>query len=144
MAVIHRLDQPVQGVLVFAKDKESAAKLSKQMQQGKFEKLIWHIHRDIRIKNRKLLIDELEKDGRTNTSKVVAKKTANSKRAELSYKVLKETEEGSLLEVSLKTGRHHQIRVQLAHAGSMIFGDAKYNAKCTKEDANHRSFFMCI
>ena len=50
--------------------------------------------------------------------------------------VLNETEDGSLLEVSLKTGRHHQIRVQLAHAGLPIFGDAKYNPKCTKEDAS--------
>lgn len=137
VAVIHRLDQPVQGVLVFAKDKESAAKLSKQMQQGKFEKTYLAYTQGHTDKKQETLIDELEKDGRTNTSKVVAKKTANSKRAELSYKVLKETEEGSLLEVSLKTGRHHQIRVQLAHAGLPIFGDAKYNAKCTKEDANH-------
>ena len=83
-------------------------------------------------KTKKAQQSSVEKDGRTNTSKVVAKKTANSKRAELSYKVLKEAEEGSLLEVSLKTGRHHQIRVQLAHAGLPIFGDAKYNAKCTK------------
>ena len=67
---------------------------------------------------------------------MVLKKTQNSKRAELSYKVLKETEQGSLLEISLKTGRHHQIRVQLAYAGLPIFGDAKYNPKCTKEDVN--------
>lgn len=136
VAVIHRLDQPVQGVLVFAKDRESGAKLSKQMQQGKFEKIYLAYTQGHTDKKQETLVDELEKDGRTNTSKVVSKKTQNSKRAELSYKVLKETEEGSLLKVSLKTGRHHQIRVQLAHAGLPIFGDAKYNVKCTKEDAS--------
>ena len=74
------------------------------------------------------LIDELEKDGATNTSKVVSKKTKNSKKAVLDYKVIKETEEGALLEIHLQTGRHHQIRVQTAHAGMPIFGDTKYNS----------------
>lgn len=136
VAVIHRLDQPVQGILVFAKDRQSAAKLSKQMQQGKIEKTYLAYTQGYTDKKQEVLINELEKDGKTNTSKVVLKKTQNSKRAELSYKVLKETEQGSLLEISLKTGRHHQIRVQLAYAGLPIFGDAKYNPKCTKEDVN--------
>ncbi len=135
VAVVHRLDQPVQGVLVFAKDRKSAAKLSGQMQQGKFEKTYLAYVQGYTEKKEDVLVNEMEKDGKTNTSKVVLKKTSNSKRAELSYKVLKETEKGSLLEISLRTGRHHQIRVQLAHAGLPIFGDAKYNPKCTKEDA---------
>lgn len=135
VAVVHRLDQPVQGVLVFAKDRKSAAGLSAQIQQGKFEKTYLAYTQGHTDKKEEVLVHQLEKDGRTNTSKVVLKKTQNSKRAELSYKVLKETEDGSLLEISLKTGRHHQIRVQLAYAGLPIFGDAKYNPKCTKEDA---------
>ena len=135
VAVIHRLDQPVQGILVFAKDKKSASNLSKQMQQGGFGKIYLAYVQGHTSNGQAILVDELEKDGKTNTSKVVSKKTQNSKQAKLSYKVLKETEAGSLLEVSLESGRHHQIRVQLAHAGLPIFGDAKYNLKCTKEDA---------
>ena len=89
VAVIHRLDQPVQGILVFAKDRQSAAKLSKQMQQGKIEKTYLAYTQGYTDKKQEVLINELEKDGKTNTSKVVLKKTQNSKRAELSYKVLK-------------------------------------------------------
>lgn len=135
VAVIHRLDQPVQGVLVFAKDKKSAALLNQQIQQGKFEKTYLAYTQGHSDKKQGNLIHELEKDGKTNTSKVVLKKTQNSKKAELSYQVVRETKEGSLLEISLKTGRHHQIRVQLSYVGLPIFGDRKYNSSCTKEEA---------
>ena len=135
LAVVHRLDQPVQGILVFAKDRKSAALLSKQIQQGKFEKIYLAYTQGHIDKKQGTLIHELEKDGRTNTSRVVLNKTQNSKKAELFYKILKETEEGSLLEIHLKTGRHHQIRVQMAYIGLPIFGDAKYNPECDKESA---------
>lgn len=127
IAVVHRLDQPVQGVLVFAKNKESANDLSRQIQQGKMEKIYRAFVQGKPEKAEGCLVDELEKDARTNTSRIVKKKTANSKKAVLHYKVLKETEEGTLLEIALETGRHHQIRVQMAHAGMPIWGDAKYN-----------------
>lgn len=127
LAVIHRLDQPVQGVLVFAKNKESAAKLSQQIQQGKMEKKYLAYVQGKPEEKEGHLVNELEKDARTNTSRVVEKKTSSSKRAELDYRVLKETREGSLVEIHLHTGRHHQIRVQMAYAGMPLFGDTKYN-----------------
>ncbi len=80
------------------------------------------------------LVNEMEKDSRTNTSRVVEKKTSSSKRAELDYCVLKETEEGSLVEIHLHTGRHHQIRVQMAYAGMPLFGDTKYNLEEKEKD----------
>lgn len=129
LAVVHRLDQPVQGVLVFAKNKESASDLSRQMQQGQMQKYYLAYVQGFPKEKEGCLTDELEKDARTNTSRVVKKKTANSKKAVLEYRVVKETEEGTLLEIHLHTGRHHQIRVQMAHAGMPIFGDTKYNTK---------------
>lgn len=132
VAVVHRLDQPVQGLLVFAKNQESAANLSRQMQQGKFEKRYLAYVAGHPKKEKDWLVDELEKDGRTNCSRVVSHKTPRSKQAKLSYKKICETTEGSLLEIQLETGRHHQIRVQLAHAGMPIFGDAKYNQNMTE------------
>ena len=112
VAVIHRLDQPVQGILVFAKNKESAAKLNQQIQQGKMEKRYLAYVQGKPEKKEAHLVNEMEKDARTNTSRVVENKTPISKRAELVYRVLQETEEGSLVEIHLLTGRHHQIRVR--------------------------------
>lgn len=133
LAVIHRLDQPVQGVLVFAKNKESANELSRQIQQGKMEKVYLAYVEGKPEKKEACLENEMEKDSRANTSRVVEKKTNNSKKAVLRYKVLKEQEEGALLEIHLQTGRHHQIRVQLAYAGMPIWGDAKYNPESAKK-----------
>lgn len=134
LAIIHRLDQPVQGILVFAKNKESANELSRQIQSGKMEKIYLAYVQGKPGEAEGCLHDELEKDARTNTSKVVNKKTKNSKTAMLEYKVIKETKEGALLEIHLQTGRHHQIRVQMAHAGMPIFGDTKYNPDAMKEN----------
>ena len=80
VAVIHRFDQPVQGILVFAKDRQMQQNSVNKCSREKLKRLIWHIHRDIQIKKQEVLINELEKDGKTNTSKVVLKKTQNSKR----------------------------------------------------------------
>lgn len=133
VAVVHRLDQPVQGVLVFAKNKESANDLSRQIQQGKIQKIYLAYVQGFPEKKQGCLTDELEKDAKTNTSRVVRGKTENSKKAVLEYKEVKRTEEGTLLEISLQTGRHHQIRVQMAHAGMPIFGDTKYNPQESEE-----------
>ena len=127
IGVVHRLDQPVQGLLVFAKNQESAGNLSKQIQQGKFEKRYLAYVEGFPKKGEGCLVDELEKDSKNNCSRVVEGKTPASKSAKLFYKKIKETEKGTLLEIKLETGRHHQIRVQLAHAGMPILGDTKYN-----------------
>lgn len=112
------------------------------MQQGKFEKRYLAYVEGYPKTEEGCLIDELEKDGRTNCSKVVSKKTPRSKTAKLYYKKIEETQEGCLLEIKLETGRHHQIRVQLAHAGMPIFGDAKYNPH-EKEEGEHQDISLC-
>lgn len=142
LAVVHRLDQPVQGLLVFAKNQASAGNLSRQVQQGKFEKRYLTYVKGHPKKKEDCLVDELEKDSRTNCSRVVEHKTPRSKQAKLYYKTITETQEGSLLEIKLETGRHHQIRVQLAHAGMPIFGDAKYNLHI-EEKERQESISLC-
>lgn len=135
IGVVHRLDQPVQGLLVFAKNQESAANLSKQIQQGKFEKRYLAYVEGFPKKEECCLVDELEKDSKNNCSRVVEGKTPGSKQAKLFYKKIKETEQGTLLEIKLETGRHHQIRVQLAHGGMPIFGDTKYNPDSQRQQS---------
>lgn len=140
--VVHRLDQPVEGVMVFARTKDAAAKLSRQVQERQMDKQYLAVVQGIWEEKSGVLENYLLRDGRTNTSKVVPKGTAGAKKARLSYEVeqvKKETFSGeekdekkgrSLVRVWLETGRHHQIRVQMAHAGHPLVGDKKYNPNC--------------
>lgn len=127
LGIVHRLDQPVEGVMVFAKTKEAAASLSKQATDGTMKKYYLALVCGKPSEKEGTLVDYLQKDGRTNTSKAVQKGAKDAKRSELNYKVRKEKEEAALLEVELLTGRHHQIRVQMANAGWPLYGDTKYN-----------------
>lgn len=131
LALIHRLDRPVGGVMVFAKNQDAAAKLSDQVQDGTMIKYYQAILTGELPDEFGKLVDYLLKDGKTNTSKIVKKETKGAKRAELEYEVLDvlETDEGilSYVLIQLHTGRHHQIRVQMAGRGAGIYGDTKYN-----------------
>ena len=123
LGIIHRLDQNVEGLLVFAKDSKSAANLSKQVQERVFNKdYIAKVSGDI-VDNNTTLVDYLLSDPKSNTTKVVSKDTKGAKRSELSYEKF---EEPGYIIIHLKTGRKHQIRVQLSNAGLPIVGDVKY------------------
>lgn len=149
---VHRLDQPVEGIIVFAKTKKAASELGKQLQQNAMHKIYravccvkkqdWKtkIEKNPEAKSEKeskaavteaeyMLQDYLIKDGRTNTSSVTSAQTKAAKKAELSFRVLKESNDGTyiVVEIHLKTGRHHQIRVQMSHAGLPLYGDQKYH-----------------
>lgn len=128
--VVHRLDQPVEGVMVFARTKDAAAKLSRQVQERQMDKQYLAVVQGIWEEKTGVLENYLLRDGRTNTSKVVLKGTAGAKKARLSYEVEQEINGESLVRVWLETGRHHQIRVQMAHAGHPLVGDKKYNPNC--------------
>lgn len=134
--VVHRLDQPVEGVMVFAKNQKSAASLSKQIQQKSVDKYYCAVVEGVPEPLQGTLEDYLLRDGKSNTSKVVNQETKGAKRAVLYYRVLQEMiveeqdKKRSLLEIRLETGRHHQIRVQMAHAGHPLVGDKKYNPNC--------------
>lgn len=132
IGIIHRLDQPVQGVLVFAKTKEAAAGLNVQMNKGMIKKYYQAVVCGKPNQKQGSLVDYLWKDPKNNTSVIVSKDKKDSKRAELFYTVLKETDENCLLEIQLLTGRHHQIRVQMAGAGIPLVGDLKYNPHSAK------------
>ncbi|MDE7322661.1 MAG: RluA family pseudouridine synthase [Lachnospiraceae bacterium] len=135
IGVIHRLDQPVEGLLVFAKDTKTAKKLSADLQGGQLSKKYVAIVAGIPQAQEGELSDYLIKDGRTNLSKVVAQDTDGAKRAVLRWKLLESSSTGTyaLLAIELYTGRHHQIRVQMAHAGFPLLGDTRYGTAQTKE-----------
>ena len=127
LGLIHRLDQPVEGVMVFAKTPFAAGALSEQVTDGRMKKHYLALLCGKPAEDSGKLVDYLVKDGRTNTSSVVKSQEKDAKRAELNYLVLKRHEETTLVEVELITGRHHQIRVQMANAGWPLYGDTKYN-----------------
>lgn len=129
IGVVHRLDQPVSGVMVFAKTKEAAAALGRQIASGLADKFYYAVTDGVPEAGKGQFTDYLLRDGRTNTSAVVESSTPGAKRAELSYEVLEPKNGRAVLRIHLGTGRHHQIRVQLAHAGMPIVGDRKYNFK---------------
>lgn len=129
IGVVHRLDQPVSGVMVFAKSKEAAADLSRQIAAKAADKYYYAVTDGIPDMESGILEDYLLRDGKTNLSKVVGRNENGAKRAELSYEVLEKNDIQALVRIKLATGRHHQIRVQMAHAGWPLVGDRKYHFK---------------
>ncbi len=123
--LIHRIDQPVDGLVLFARSKKAAADLSRQLSEGKMKKIYIARVGGVIPAEEGTLTDYLLKDARTNTSRIVPAGTRGAKQAVLTYK--KEGED--LLRIELMTGRHHQIRVQLAGAGMPILGDVKYGGE---------------
>lgn len=129
IGVVHRLDQPVAGVMVFAKNKESASDLSRQIKTKLTDKYYYAMTDGVPEEKKGILEDDLLQNGQTNTSEVVERGTLQAKHAKLSYEVIEQNGRNAILRIKLDTGRHHQIRVQLAHAGMPIVGDKKYNFK---------------
>ena len=131
LGLVHRLDRPVGGIMIFAKTSKAASRLSDQVREKVFKKKYLAVV-DGKIENKSgTLEDYLYKDERNNISKVVNKDKKNAKLAKLDYEVIKydEVKKLSLVKVNLHTGRHHQIRVQLSNFGHGIFGDQKYGTR---------------
>ncbi len=131
LGLVHRLDRPVGGVMVFAKTSKAAARLSNQVREKQFEKTYLTIVNGKMDNEQGTLKDYLLKDEKNNKSRVVPEETKNSKLAILDYEVLKYDEELNLsvLKIHLHTGRHHQIRVQLSSRNHSIYGDQKYGGR---------------
>ncbi|MBQ2400915.1 MAG: RluA family pseudouridine synthase [Lachnospiraceae bacterium] len=131
VAVIHRLDKPVSGVMVYAKTKKAAAALSEQVYNRKMDKYYEAVVCGKSVNNVDNFVDYLKKSVDGNYSQIVDKGENESKRAELSYELLKtvETENGELshVRIHLLTGRHHQIRVQFSGHDLPLYGDGRYN-----------------
>ena len=131
IGVVHRLDRPVGGVMVYAKSKEAAARLSAQVQDRQMTKEYLAVLTGLPGKKSGTLTDYLAADPGTNRTIVTDAKTKGAKKAQLEYKILHSRYSGGqqtvLAQIRLITGRHHQIRVQMAHAGAGLWGDTKYN-----------------
>ena len=134
LGIIHRLDQPVEGVLVFAKTPKAAAELNRQIASKTVTKEYLAVTAQMPEEKQGHLEDYLKKDNRTNSSSVVTPKTPGAKKASLDYSIQEEikdertvTGKRILVKIILDTGRHHQIRVQLSHEGLPLLGDRKYN-----------------
>ncbi len=135
IGVIHRLDQPVEGLLVFAKNQSAAEILSRQIQDKALKKsYLALVQGELAQNSGGKLTDFLQKDNRTNLSKVVKEGTNGAKKAVLNWNCRK-TFQGkgcAMVEIELLTGRHHQIRVQFANAGMPLLGDMKYGTEASK------------
>ena len=126
LGVTHRLDRPTSGIVVFARTSKSLSRMNKMFAEKATEKIYWAIVKNQPKKEKDTLIHWLKRNPKQNKSYAYPKEIPDSKRAELEYTVLKKLENYVLLQILLKTGRHHQIRAQLATLGSPIKGDLKY------------------
>jgi len=132
--VVHRLDRPTSGVLVFAKTSKALSRLNEQFREKETNKIYWAVVENKPQKNTSRLENFLRKNEKQNKSYVVKDDTKDAKKAILNYKLLCSSDKYHLLEVTLDTGRHHQIRTQLANIGCIIKGDLKYGAKRSNPD----------
>jgi len=126
LGVVHRLDRPTSGVIVFARTSKALERLNKMLREKQLKKTYWAIVKNKPSKAENTLVHYLKKNPKNNKSTAFKKPTDGSKKAILHYKIHKELTTYTLLEIDLETGRHHQIRTQLAGVGAPIKGDLKY------------------
>ena len=132
LSAVNRLDQPVEGIVLLAKNAKAASYLTAQINSHNvIKEYLAVVDKEPESRSGRL-VDFLLKDGRSNLTGVVKEGTAGAKRAELEYTCEKVSDRGCLLRIRLYTGRHHQIRAQLSNAGFPIKGDRKYNPKSTE------------
>ena len=136
LGVVHRLDRPTTGIVVFAKTSKSLERLNKMLRDKKINKTYWAVVKNLPSKLEDTLTGYLLKNPKNNKSTSYSTEISGSKKATLHYKVLKSLDNYHLLEVDLETGRHHQIRCQLASIGSPIKGDLKYGFDRSNKDAS--------
>lgn len=136
LGVVHRLDRPVSGLVVFAKTSKALARLNDMFRLGNVHKTYWAVVKKSNIAPQATLTDWLTRNERQNKSYAHSKEVPGSKKAILKYKVLSVSDNYMLLEITLLTGRHHQIRCQLANMGCPIKGDLKYGAPRSNPDGS--------
>lgn len=136
MGVIHRIDRPVSGVVVFAKTSKALSRMNEALKKKSFQKTYWAIVQDKPKIAEATRIDYLKKNEQKNKSFASRTESKGSKRAELHYTLVEKSDNFFLLKVLPLTGRHHQIRVQLASMGNVIKGDLKYGAKRSNKDGS--------
>lgn len=130
LGLVHRLDRPVGGVMVFAKTSKAASRLSEEVRTNKIHKTYLTVVHGILNKKKGKIINKMSKDQKKHNSYIDEK---NGKEAVLEYKVIKEEDNLSLLKINLITGRHHQIRLQLSNINHPIYGDQRYGFQDKKQ-----------
>ncbi|SDZ75990.1 23S rRNA pseudouridine1911/1915/1917 synthase [Porphyromonadaceae bacterium KH3R12] len=134
--VTHRLDRPTSGAVVFAKTSKALSRLNDMFRDGEVDKTYWAIVKDRPPKEEDHLIHYLIKNEKTNKSNAYTSEKPHTKKAVLHYRLIAASQNYCLLEIDLETGRHHQIRVQLAKIGCPIKGDLKYGAARSNPDGS--------
>lgn len=136
LGVVHRLDRPTSGIVVFAKTSKALPRLNKMFAEKNAKKTYWAIVKNRPKEPEKKLVHYLKRNPKQNKSYAHTQEVANSKKAILSYRLIKSLDNYHLLEIDLETGRHHQIRSQLTEIGSPIKGDLKYGFNRSNEDGS--------
>ena len=136
VGVPHRLDRPVSGIVVLARTSKALSRLSEMFRTGEVKKTYWAIVKNMPPKSEDELVHYLVRNEKQNKSYAYDKEVPDSKKAILHYKLIGKSDNYYLLEVDLKTGRHHQIRCQLAKIGCPIKGDLKYGAERSNPDGS--------
>lgn len=136
LGVVHRLDRPVSGLVVFAKTSKALARLNEMFRKGDVQKTYWAIVKNTPTQSEAELNNWIVRNEKQNKSYAYDHEVKNSKNARLRYSVLARTDRYTLLEVHLMTGRHHQIRCQLSHMGCPIKGDLKYGFPRSNPDGS--------
>lgn len=134
--VTHRLDRPTSGAVVFAKTSKALSRLNDMFREGEVDKTYWAIVKDRPLKEEDQLTHYLVKNEKTNKSNAYTTEKPHTKKAVLHYRLIAASQNYYLLEIDLETGRHHQIRVQLAKIGCPIRGDLKYGAARSNPDGS--------
>ena len=136
LGVVHRLDRPVAGLVVFAKTSKALTRLNKMFRDGEVHKTYWAITKNLPPQPEGTLTHWLVRNEKQNKSYAYDHEVPHSKKAILKYRLIGQSDHYCLLEVNLMTGRHHQIRCQLAHMGCPIKGDLKYGAQRSNPDGS--------
>lgn len=144
LGLVHRLDRPTGGVMVFARTSKAAARLAVQIQSGEFEKTYLAVLNAAPLERAGTLHHWLLKDETAHIARIADEKTPGAKQAELFYETLGQQEGLTLVRVRLKTGRFHQIRAQMAAVGCSIYGDMKYGPRDIKAPLALYAYRLCI
>jgi 23S rRNA pseudouridine1911/1915/1917 synthase len=134
LGVVHRLDRPVAGLVIFGRTSKATSRLNKMFRDGDVHKTYWAIVQGCPKEPQAELVNWIVRNEKMNKSFAYDREVPNSKKAILTYKLIGKGDNYSLLEINLKTGRHHQIRCQLSHIGLPIKGDLKYGARRSNPD----------
>lgn len=134
LGVVHRIDRPVSGAVLFAKTSKALVRLNEMVKSREIRKIYWALVENRPAAESGTLTHHLVRDGRTNKSRAHDKPVGDSKEARLEYRVRDSSDRYHLLEIELITGRHHQIRAQLSKIGCPIRGDLKYGARRSNPD----------